>query len=214
MRICPNPAEKALTMIRFACACGKKYQVDDSLAGRTARCKACAQPMTVPLFVPAVDSDPIHVSLYPKRKTSSGAQPWFLTILAVMAALALAPSLALEEPTIEVVAILWAFYFLFLLALVGPGMLSRLRALSVGRWLIMAVVSGILAVVLPSLTFIQAITSEVVRAHAAAAANKPLPGLSQVSMTSIPLSMMLGAVLGIGVVGCLIAAAIHPKYKV
>ena len=35
-------------MISFSCQCGKKFTVDDKLAGRKAKCKACGVSITVP----------------------------------------------------------------------------------------------------------------------------------------------------------------------
>ena len=35
-------------MIPFTCACGKSFSVPDEFAGRTARCKACGNSVTVP----------------------------------------------------------------------------------------------------------------------------------------------------------------------
>ena len=41
--------------IAFACECGKKYLLDDELAGRRVRCQKCGQPVAVPM--PATDAD-------------------------------------------------------------------------------------------------------------------------------------------------------------
>ena len=34
--------------IEFSCACGKKFAVRESLAGKTATCRNCGRSMTIP----------------------------------------------------------------------------------------------------------------------------------------------------------------------
>ena len=44
-------------MVAFACKCGKKYEVDDKLAGRHVKCPSCHEVILVPER-PAADGDP------------------------------------------------------------------------------------------------------------------------------------------------------------
>src|SRR4051812_11019940 len=39
---------RTVMAIDFACACGQKYSVDESLAGKSGRCKKCGATMLIP----------------------------------------------------------------------------------------------------------------------------------------------------------------------
>ncbi len=59
--------------IRFQCACGKKMQADDSLAGRMTRCPQCQAVLKIPR--PRVDPDP-SADVMPLAPAREPDDPW------------------------------------------------------------------------------------------------------------------------------------------
>ncbi|MEZ6126751.1 MAG: hypothetical protein R3C49_26840 [Planctomycetaceae bacterium] len=60
-------------MIEFSCpSCGKKYRVQDSFAGKTARCKECESPMPIPA---AADSPAASAPPAPAPRSAQPASP-------------------------------------------------------------------------------------------------------------------------------------------
>ncbi len=59
-------------MIKFRCECGKRYEVSDGLAGKTAKCKACRSALTVPQVADSESDEQFSIST---RVRSNNPEP-------------------------------------------------------------------------------------------------------------------------------------------
>ena len=78
------------------CTCGKKYQVDDSLAGKRVKCKACGNGFTIPQKQPAAlgAADDDEFRLAPLETPPSTAAPMPVPAMATPAVVAARPATA------------------------------------------------------------------------------------------------------------------------
>ena len=76
------------------CTCGKKYQVDDSLAGKRVKCKACGGSFTIPQNqpVPIAAPDDDEFRLAPLETPPSAAAPMPMPAVAIPAVVAAQPA--------------------------------------------------------------------------------------------------------------------------
>jgi hypothetical protein len=72
--------------IAAVCTCGKKYQVDDSLAGKRVKCKACGGGFTIPQPAAVAAADDNEFRLAPLETTPSAVAPMPLQAMAAPAA--------------------------------------------------------------------------------------------------------------------------------
>ncbi len=218
---------KRVTYVDFTCPCGKPFHVATSQVGHRIPCPDCHSYLTVPTLQPAPIPVPVprrwfswddgfslarrlvariprlQLRLHPLGSTASWTLGGYGACLAAIGVVLTRLHPATPEANQPGSGLVLPALVTWVVALTLPTVLSRLRFLSFGRWLTMAVASGVLAcLAFVSLWAIAAVLfgqpSEFEQVH---------PGW-HILRNGVVYTVIAAA---LSVFGCLLAAAVHPR---